>query len=220
MINWPGNDFYASGLLSNDPEQQADALLQGKLTSLWFVYWLQQEAPRDHGTGPGYRDLALANDSLGSSDGLSQFPYIRESRRICALTTIREQQISALFQNGARATLFPDSVGIGLYPIDIHSCLHQDFGSEAKPFQIPSGALIRRELDNLLAASKNIGTTHITNGAYRLHPVEWAIGEAAAHTALLALETGQTPAQIDHAPCLLEKLQKKLGRKRSADLLV
>ena len=26
---------------------------------------------------------------------------------------------------------------------------------------------------------KNLGVTHITNGCYRLHPVEWNIGEAA-----------------------------------------
>jgi len=28
-------------------------------------------------------------------------------------------------------------------------------------------------------ACKNIGTTRITNGAYRVHTVEWSIGEAA-----------------------------------------
>ena len=34
-------------------------------------------------------------------------------------------------------------------------------------------------MTNLLPAGKNIGTTHITNGCYRLHPVEWNIGEVA-----------------------------------------
>ena len=33
--------------------------------------------------------------------------------------------------------------------------------------------------ENLLPACKNLGVTHITNGCYRLHPVEWNIGEAA-----------------------------------------
>jgi len=33
-------------------------------------------------------------------------------------------------------------------------------------------------MENLLPACKNIGTTHITNGCYRLHPVEWNIGES------------------------------------------
>jgi FAD dependent oxidoreductase len=41
------------------------------------------------------------------------------------------------------------------------------------PFQIPLGALIPRRVENVLPACKNLGTTHITNGCYRLHPVEW-----------------------------------------------
>jgi hypothetical protein len=48
-----------------------------------------------------------------------------------------------------------------------------------RPFQIPMGALIPVRIRNLLAAAKNIGTTHITNGCFRLHPVEWNTGEAA-----------------------------------------
>ncbi len=39
-------------------------------------------------------------------------------------------------------------------------------------FQIPPGALIPRRIENLLPACKNLGTTHITNGCFRLHPVE------------------------------------------------
>ncbi|MCF2491242.1 FAD-dependent oxidoreductase [Dyadobacter sp. CY347] len=31
-------------------------------------------------------------------------------------------------------------------------------------------------MENLLPSNKNIGTTHITNGCYRLYPVEWSIG--------------------------------------------
>jgi FAD dependent oxidoreductase len=38
---------------------------------------------------------------------------------------------------------------------------------------------LRSAVENLLPACKNIGATHITNGCYRLHPVEWNIGEAA-----------------------------------------
>ena len=37
-------------------------------------------------------------------------------------------------------------------------------------------------MTNLLPAGKNIGTTHITNGCYRLHPVEWNIGEVAGRS--------------------------------------
>ena len=50
----------------------------------------------------------------------------------------------------------------------------------ALPFELPLGSLIPRRLNNLIAANKNIGTTHITNGCYRLHPVEWNDFTAAA----------------------------------------
>ena len=49
---------------------------------------------------------------------------------------------------------------------------------------------------NLIAAGKNIGTTHITNGCYRLHPVEWNIGEAAGALAAFALQHRLTPAAV------------------------
>jgi len=212
LINWPGNDYCGPALLSSDVDQQTQALREAKITSLGFAYWLQNEAPRDlpGADGRGYPDLQLVSSALGSKDALSQFPYIRESRRIKALTTIKEQNISALYQKGARAEFFPDSVGIGWYPIDIHSCSRQDFSTDTRPFQVPLGALVPRGLENLLAAAKNIGTTHITNGAYRLHPVEWAIGEAAGVLAGFAVDHDVTPPVIAGDDRLTEQVQVAL----------
>jgi len=147
---------------------------------------------------------------LGSKDGLSQFPYIRESRRIKALETVKEQSISALYRKGSRAEFFSDSVGIGWYPIDIHSCSRQNFSADTRPFQIPLGALVPQGLENLLAAAKNIGTTHITNGAYRLHPVEWSIGEAAGVLADFAIDHDVTPPVIAGDDRLTEQVQVAL----------
>ena len=50
-------------------------------------------------------------------------------------------------------------------------------------------------MTNLLAGGKNLGTTHLTNGCFRLHPVEWNVGESAGTLAAFALETGQEPAR-------------------------
>ncbi len=81
-----------------------------------------------------------------------------------------------------------DSVGLGSYRIDLHPSSggdnYVDIGS--LPFQIPLGALIPKRVENLLAAAKNLGVTHITSGCYRLHPVELNVGESAG---LLAAET-------------------------------
>ena len=210
MINWDSNDYCDSRLLSTDPLAQATALQQGKRVSLGFGWWLQHDVKRDDGSGYGYPKLELEKKSMGSADGLAQQPYIRESRRIVALRTIVEQDLAVQFQPGARARLYPDTVGIGQYPIDIHSCGRKDFTSASKPYEIPLGALISKNSDNLLAASKNIGTTHITNGAYRLHPTEWAIGEAAAATVVWSVNHHTTPKQIDANFKQLQGLQRWL----------
>ncbi|HEY0216594.1 MAG TPA: FAD-dependent oxidoreductase, partial [Cellulomonas sp.] len=63
---------------------------------------------------------------------------------------------------------------------------------------------------NVLPACKNIGTTHITNGAYRLHPVEWSIGEAVGALAAHCAETGRTPQQVQADPRQVAALQRTL----------
>jgi FAD dependent oxidoreductase/S-layer homology domain len=209
LINWPGNDYCGSALLSTNPLAQAEQLRRAKLLALGFAYWLQHDVPRDGG-GKGYPDLRLETSEVGSADGLSLYPYIRESRRILAVETIREQDISDVYQKGPRSKWFPNSVAIGFYPIDIHSCSKEDFTSGTKPFQLPVGALVPVRIQNLLAASKDIGTTHITNGAYRLHPIEWAIGEAAGWLAALAVKSGRTPEEIVNNARLTSRLQLDL----------
>ena len=78
------------------------------------------------------------------------------------------------------------------------------------PFQIPLGALIPQRVENLLPGNKNIGSTHITNGCYRLHPVEWIIGEAAGALAAHCLDTGQSPRAVRNDPARLADFQHLL----------
>ena len=204
VINWDSNDVCDQGLLSANPGDQAKALQHAKQVSLAFAWWLQHDVPRDDGKGTGYPDVEIVRSALGSKDGLSQFPYVREARRLKALRTIHEQDLAT---TGARAVAFEDSVGIGQYPIDIHACGNSPHLPPSKPYQIPLGALIPANISNLVAASKNIGTTHITNGAYRVHPTEWAIGSAAGAVAAAAVSQHVTPKDIDIAPARLRKLQ-------------
>ncbi|MEY3920274.1 MAG: hypothetical protein RL634_35, partial [Bacteroidota bacterium] len=64
------------------------------------------------------------------------------------------------------------------------------------PFQIPLGALIPIDKENLLPACKNIGTTHITNGCFRLHPVEWSIGESIGCLLSYCLSKNTSPRKV------------------------
>jgi hypothetical protein len=196
MINWDSNDLRGYNIIDQTPTVEAERLALAKSCSLGFLYWLQTLAPRDDG-GQGYPELLLRTDVLGSADGLSKFPYIRESRRIVAKKTIVENDVVAAANPGARAKRCPDSLGIGLYPVDIHG--RQEVpgaGQATKPFQLPMSSLVPEAGGRIVPACKNLGVTHITNGAYRLHPVEWAIGEAQAAVAAYCIKHNLAPEQV------------------------
>ena len=211
MFNWPGNDYRDRSILDGSPVQAAQALQDAKRVSLGFLHWLQTEAPAS-GARLGAPEIRLRPDVMGSADGLGKFPYVRESRRIKAKQTIVEQDVSAKHQLGPRAAHYADSVGVGWYPIDIHRSGPDDVGASCrtKPFQIPLGALLPVRITNLIAGGKNLGTTHITNGCYRLHPIEWNIGEAAGALAAFALEEQVAPAAVRQRAELLESFQRRL----------
>ncbi len=183
-LNVGSNDYQAAVIPTGDAQQDA-AIVQGaRNTSLAFVYWLQNDCPRDGGGGNGYPNLALRTDAFGTADGTAPAPYIRESRRIDALTRIVQQDIDPAYlpAGSVRARLYADSCGIGWYGIDVHPASGSGTpwaGFGTLRFQIPLGSLLPKTLGNFFAACKNIGATHLTSGAYRVHPVEWAIGEAA-----------------------------------------
>ncbi len=210
MINWESNDTRDMNFIDKSPQEAALLLKRAKNISLSFLYWLQTEAPHDDDSGRGYPQFMLRTDILASKDGLSLYPYIRESRRIKALTTVKETDIGSQYFAGKRARNFTDSVGIGHYPIDIHG--RQELGAAqlTRPFQIPYGALVPADADNILAACKNIGTTHITNGAYRLHPIEWAIGTACGAAARQSISENMKPWQIHNNKPHLQNLQRAL----------
>jgi len=63
-----------------------------------------------------------------------------------------------------------------------------------------------------LPACKNIGTTHITNGCYRLHPVEWNIGEAVGELVAFCIAKKRMPRQVRKDEKLLKDFQSGLVR--------
>jgi hypothetical protein len=173
---------------------------------------MQTEAPTIDG-GNGYPGLRLRGDIVGTRDGLAKYVYVREARRIRAEFTVLEGHVGVEQREGADGPeKFADSVGVGSYRIDLHpSTANRTYVDISSwPFQIPLGSLIPVRVDNLIPANKNIGTTHITNGCYRLHPVEWNIGEAAGALAAWSLERDLTPRQVRNDQSNLEAFQQTL----------
>lgn len=212
VANWPGNDYVDRDLLS--AEDPAEVETEARDLTLSFVHWLQTEAPRDDGDGAGYPELQLAPAALGTRDGLAAEPYIREARRLRARTRVVAEDILPCEERGARGSWYADTGGVGWYPMDVHASVGEPSSRNdpTSPFQIPLSALVAAEPTNLVAAGKAMGTTHLSNGAYRVHPVEWAIGEAAGALALVAVATTTDPAAVLDAPALVITVQRQLLR--------
>lgn len=216
LANWPQIDYWIDPDTKKGaplvgpgvtPAARTKALNEAKQLSLSMLYWVQTEAPHQRGSQRGFPGLRLRPDLVGTKDGLAKTAYIRESRRLAVEFPIVEQEIGVEARPGqTSAAVFPDSVGIGYYRID----LHPSTGGTTNPggrtyvdvpsyrFQIPLRAFIQKQnkVTNFLPACKNIGTTHITNGCYRLHPVEWNIGEAAGALAAFCIDRSTTPAAV------------------------
>jgi hypothetical protein len=215
IVNWPQNDYLTGNLIGAGPEEFKIHVSRAKQLSLSLLYWLQTEAPRPD-KGYGWPGIRLRGDILGTEDGLAKYPYIRESRRIKALFTVREEHVGlenrSLITGKTKditAADFYDSVGVGYYRIDLHpSTAGTNYiDVDSLPFQIPLGALIPERIENLIPANKNIGTTHITNGCYRLHPVEWNIGEAAGSLVAHSLNRRVIPRVVRENKELLGEFQ-------------
>jgi hypothetical protein len=114
---------------------------------------------------------------------------------------------------------YHDSVGLSGYRIDIHkpvapgkpSITEMSHGMHWLQ-QIPLGALIPVRVENMLPACKNLGVTHVTNGAFRVHPTEWNIGESAGALAAYCLAKKLTPRQVRNTAAHLADFQAELVR--------
>jgi hypothetical protein len=219
LVNWPQNDYLLGNFCEVTPEQRRTHEQGAQQLSLSLLYWMQTAAPRPDG-GTGWPGLCLRPGLVDTPHGLAKAPYIRESRRIRARVTVTERHVgtetrmqeTGKSMDDVTAYSFPDSVGIGSYRIDLHPSTGGDnyVDLSSLPFEIPLGSLIPQRVVNLLAGNKNLGVTHITNGCYRLHPVEWNVGESAGALAAHCLQTGHSPAAIHERDELRAEFQRRL----------
>lgn len=208
VINWAGNDYRESGLVHEPDKTRHGA----RALTLAFVHWLRTEAPRDsqdglgpQGNGRGYPELRLAPELTGTPDGLAEAAYVRESRRLANPRPTTGSDIAETL-HGAPASEITDSVGIAWYHMDLHPRVGYPASvyRETAPFQISAGALVPAPgigPANLVMGAKNLAATQVAAAAYRVHPAEWAIGEASGTIAACSVAQGTDPRSIvsDHA---------------------
>jgi hypothetical protein len=197
MINWPihGNDYYLN-LLDWSPEKRKEELQKAKNFTLQWIYHIQTEG--------GYKNLGIADDIFPTEDNLPFIPYIRESRRIEGVTTLRTQDILNPYSEGA-AGRYQQGIAVGDYPLDLHherktgddvvNARTEDL-PKIPSYNVPFGTMIPVDRDGMIVAEKSISTTHIVNGATRLQPVVMLLGQAAGAAAALSVQLDVAPREI------------------------
>ena len=160
------------------------------------LYWLQTEAPRADG-GTGFPGLRLRGDVTGTRGRpgagavhprVPPHPGRVHRRRAGPLARRpRRRRARCSYARHRRRRHVPHRPA----PLDRRRQLHRR--RRAARSRSRSARCIPQRIENLLPAGKNIGTTHITNGCYRLHPVEWNIGEVAGALAAFCLDHAASP---------------------------
>ncbi len=184
MLNWPlyGNDTYLNVVEMSEAEREKE-LAKAKETTKRFIYFIQQQL--------GFKHLGLADDEFPTKDKFALIPYHREGRRVKGLVRFTMRHIAEPFTYGD--PLYRTGISVGDYPIDHHhkknlaAPQHLEF-YPIPSFNVPLGALIPQNFDNLVIAEKGISVSNVVNGTTRLQPCVLLTGQAAGTLAALSAQ--------------------------------
>ena len=196
MFNWPGNDYRESTIIDVPAAQAAAALQDAKRVSLGFLHWVQTEAPaggafRRSGaeTASGHHGYARWPGQVSLHSRGAPHQGSAHGRGAGCLGRVSERPARGALRGLGRRRLVSHR-----YPSRRpRRCRHK---LQDAPVSDSAGRAHSRSHQQPAAAAKNIGTTHITNGCFRLHPVEWNIGEAAGSLAAFCLDRGRAAAAV------------------------
>lgn len=147
---------------------------------------------------PGYENCMLKTtaDTLG----------VRETRRIMGECMVDDSDVE-------QGKHYDDAVVHNAwFLIDIHNPSGggqaEGHSKMAEPYDIRYGALVPKNIDNLLTAGRCISGTHRAHASYRVMAICMATGEAAGTAAALSIKNGISPRSLAS-----NEIRKELKRK-------
>jgi hypothetical protein len=184
--------------------------------ALGLLWFLQNDPEMPAELREMAREWGLARDEFVENDNLPPQLYIREARRLVGRSIFTEHD--ALIAPGlGRAPIHADSIGITEFSLDSLACTTQRLpGGDSlcdgqlfqmevsRPGQVPFGALLPREFDNLLVVT-TVSATHVGWGTIRQTPTLMHLAESAAWAIVLAAQEKIPPAHVD-----IDQLQRTL----------
>jgi hypothetical protein len=158
---------HIDGFDSLDPSDLTQAELIGR-------YQVERIATYLKARMPGFERSEIA--------GIASHIGVRESVRLEGDYQLTEQDVVS-------AARFEDSIALGCGPLDVH----EEGGRlrlfmPPKPFQIPLRCMTTSSVRNLLVTGRAMSATRAANGAIRHQATAMALGQAAGHAAVAALQ--------------------------------
>ncbi len=192
------NATQINGVDGTKAEDLTRAELEGRSQAYQVLAFLQKHAP-------GYEGAYISD--------MPAVVGVRETRRFLGVEYIRGEDLV----NGRK---WPDAVvRSAKFSIDIHNPAgsgqaegkmntSQGAAVRVKPYDIPYGCLVPRDVDGLLLAGRCISGSHEAHASYRVQCIAMAIGAAAGAAAAITAQQGVQPRGVNAAD-----VQKVLGIK-------
>jgi hypothetical protein len=164
------------------------AEFEGRRQAVQVMEFLTQHAP-------GFQNAYIS--------GMPAIVGVRETRRILGAEYLTAEHLLS-------GKKWPDAVVRGAdFIMDVHNPVgagqaarhtkENPMGRDpaVKPYDIPYGCLLPRNVDNLLVAGRCISGSHEAHASYRVQRIALAIGAAAGAAAAEAVRQKKTPREID-----------------------
>ncbi len=199
-----------------DPDTRRRIRDEHWAATLGLLYFLQSDPEVETAVRDRWSQYGLAADEFAENSSRPYELYVREGRRIMGRALLTEHDTRPA-EGYERAPIHADSIGVTEWYVDIHVCgverVADSFRDgkmmlhvESVPGQVPYGALLPREIDNLLVPV-GLSATHVAFSAVRLEPTWMALGEAAGFAAAQAVRTRTCPANLN-----TNRLQRTLAQ--------
>ncbi|RKR81452.1 FAD dependent oxidoreductase [Mucilaginibacter gracilis] len=173
MVKWGecANSFPVT-MHNLEPENRDAFYKQAKLHTLGLVYFIETEL--------GFKNLGLDPKEFDTADGLPYIPYIREARRTVGLIRMAMDDITAPYDNPSKL-YYRTSIGVGDASPGQHYAADSGAPKTNYPpmpgYSIPMGAVVIKDIDNLLVTEKALSVTHLVNASSFYPSVQMTLGQ-------------------------------------------
>jgi hypothetical protein len=170
LINWCANRYPVTAE-QLAPAKRDEFFKSLRLRTLGLVYYLQTEL--------GYKNMGF-DENFNTPDHLPYQPYIREYRHVKGEVRMIADDIYAPYNRASK--LYRTSIGVGDAIPDQNSNGAADYTS-FPAYSIPLGAVVVKDLDNLIITENAISVTHLVGASTCDPAVQMTLGQGAGTVA-------------------------------------